>query len=208
MNNSRIKVILFDYGRVVAPEDGDPVVQAVYGTAPDDEASAEVFRQYQARLAVGEATEEEVAETLRSQGVLVPDNYEERWVDTLHVYMAPDPGVLRLIDELKADGYRVMLLSNVWPLSEKTIRAAGWYDVFEKLYLSCELHMRKPDAGIYDYVLADTGLSAEEFLFIDDKARNLEYPTSLGMHTLQVAGPREVPGAVKGYLTNERSDDA
>lgn len=198
-----IRVILFDYGRVVAPEDGDPVVQAVYGTAPDEETSAQVFRDYQARLAVGEATEAQVADTLRSQGVDVPEDYEQRWIDTLHAHMAPDAAVLQLIDELKREGYRVMLLSNVWPLSEKAIRSEGWYDVFEKLYLSCKLGMRKPDAEIYDYVLADTGLDAEEFLFIDDKAQNLEYPASRGMHVLQVAGPHEVPSAIRAYLAEQ-----
>ena len=198
-----IRVILFDYGRVVAPEDGDPVVQAVYGTAPDDEVSAQVFREYQARLAVGKATEAEVAETLRGQGIDVPEDYEQRWVDTLYAHMAPDEAVLQFIDELKNEGYRVMLLSNVWPLSEKTIRSEGWYDVFEKLYLSCELGMRKPNAEIYEYVLADTDLDAEEFLFIDDKAQNLEYPASRGMHVLQVAGPREVPNAVRKYLAEQ-----
>lgn len=200
MNIQPIRVILFDYGRVVAPEDGDPVVQAVYGTAPNDEASAAVFREYQAKLAVGAATEADVAQTLRSQGAEVPEDYEQRWIDTLHAHMSPDKKVLSLIDELKSEGYEVMLLSNVWPLSAKVIREEGWYDVFERLYLSCELKMRKPDAAIYEHVLADTGLKPEEILFIDDKPQNLAYPSSLGMHVLQVAGPSEVPDAVKRYL--------
>lgn len=198
-----IRVILFDYGRVVALEDGDPVVQAVYGAAPEDEASAQVFRDYQARLAVGKATEAQVAETLRSQGVDVPEDYEQRWINTLRAHMAPDDAVVQLVNDLKREEYGVMLLSNVWPLSEKIIRAEGWYDVFERLYLSCELGMRKPNADIYEYVLADTGLSAEEFLFIDDKEQNLEYPASRGMHVLQVAGPHEVPSAVRTYLADQ-----
>lgn len=199
-----IRVILFDYGRVVAPEDGDPVVQAVYGTAPGDEASAQVFRDYQARLAVGEATEAQVAETLRAQGVDVPSDYEQRWIDTLHAHMSPDAGVLALIDTLKADGYRIMLLSNVWPLSERVIREQGWYDAFERLYLSCELGMRKPDAEIYEHVLRDTGLAPDEILFVDDKAQNLEYPASRGMHVLQVSGPSEVSAKVTQYLAEHK----
>lgn len=120
-----IRIILFDYGRVIAPEDGDPVFQAVYGTAPDDEVSAQVFQEYQARLAVGAASEAEVAHTLIAHGVEVPEDYEQRWINTLHAHMSPDEGVLRLIDELKAEGYHVMLLSNVWPLSAKVIDAEG-----------------------------------------------------------------------------------
>ena len=84
----------------------------------------------------------------------------------------------------------------------------GWYDVFEKTYLSCKLKMRKPDAEIYQHVLTDTGLKAEEILFIDDKIQNLEYPSSIGMHVLQVANPGEVPEAVRRYLAEYREKNA
>lgn len=198
---SSIKVILLDYGRVVAPEDGDPPVQAVYGAAEDDVASEEVFAQYREKLAVGAATEEDVRRALEDRGVAVPGDYRQRWIDTLHAHMSPDANVLSYIAELKRKGYRVMLLSNVWPLSAEVLREEGWYDSFERVYLSCELKMRKPGAEIYEHVLQDTGLKPDEFLFVDDKAMNLEYPASVGMHVLQVSGPREVPAAIGEYLT-------
>ena len=44
----------------------------------------------------------------------------------------------------------------------------------------------KPDAGIFEYMLADAGILPEETIFLDDSPANIATADSLGIHTLLV----------------------
>jgi putative hydrolase of the HAD superfamily len=55
---------------------------------------------------------------------------------------------------------------------------------FEAFFSSCFVGKRKPDEGIYRLALEVTQRRAEECLFIDDRALNLECARQLGMRTI------------------------
>jgi FMN phosphatase YigB (HAD superfamily) len=59
-------------------------------------------------------------------------------------------------------------------------------DVFDKCYLSYEIGMAKPNAEIFQAVLADIGLKADEYLFIDDAKKNIDTAASLDIQTCLV----------------------
>ena len=52
------------------------------------------------------------------------------------------------------------------------------------------LHLLKPDAEIFEYVLQDANIRPEETLFIDDAIPNCRTAESLGFHTY-TPQPRE-----------------
>ena len=54
---------------------------------------------------------------------------------------------------------------------------------FDKAYYSYVINKRKPYADIYQFVLADGNMKAEETVFIDDSYNNLETAKQLGIHT-------------------------
>lgn len=54
---------------------------------------------------------------------------------------------------------------------------------FEKDYYSHLLKMRKPDAGIFEFVLQENHLEPSETLFIDDSPQHLKTAEKLGLHT-------------------------
>ena len=54
---------------------------------------------------------------------------------------------------------------------------------FHKSYYSHLINLRKPNTNIYDYVLQDAGLKAEETLFIDDNFHNIEGAKKVGLQT-------------------------
>lgn len=56
-------------------------------------------------------------------------------------------------------------------------------DYFDRIYLSYELKMIKPEAEIFQTVLADAGLMPQETLFIDDAEANCLTAQSLGIST-------------------------
>ncbi|MBI3889363.1 HAD-IA family hydrolase [Candidatus Saccharibacteria bacterium] len=198
--NTAIKVVLLDYGRIVAPEDGAPVTQTVYGAPPQDKTAAKIFGSLRHDLAAGKVDEDDIKSLLINEGYIIPNDYEERWRHTIENHLRPTSEMINLIETLKLNHYTVALLSNVWPLSAKIIASNGWYDHFDKIYLSCDMHLAKPDTMIYDTVLADLAVSPDSVLFIDDKLVNLNYPRELGMQTLHADNPDDAATKITQFL--------
>ncbi len=63
----------------------------------------------------------------------------------------------------------------------------GFYNVeeFKGIVVSADLHIIKPDARIYQYLLDTYHLKAGECLFLDDVAANVEGAKAVGMQSLQ-----------------------
>ncbi len=93
---------------------------------------------------------------------------------------------LRAIEALRRRGIRTYVLSNNNPAAMQTIRrmfaADGrtMEDYFDGIYLSYLMRRLKPHAEIFIKMLEDSGMSAEESLFIDDSERNVEAARRLG----------------------------
>lgn len=61
--------------------------------------------------------------------------------------------------------------------------------VFDHIYTSLDLKMRKPDRRIFEYVLADQGVSAAETVFFDDLEANVEGARKAGITGIRVTSP-------------------
>lgn len=86
--------------------------------------------------------------------------------------------------------YRVLMLSNInsfifnhckQTYFEKNGKALN--DFFEKVYLSYEIGICKPDRRIFDYMIHDARLSPQHCLYIDDGKKNIETAKALGFTT-------------------------
>jgi len=97
---------------------------------------------------------------------------------------------LKFIQQLANDKkYRLFLLSNTNDLHISWIQHDWGMQLynqfaacFEQFYLSHEIHFRKPDSDIYEFVLRENDLKASETLFIDDTAENTDAAAKLGIH--------------------------
>jgi epoxide hydrolase-like predicted phosphatase len=97
---------------------------------------------------------------------------------------------LELILNVK-NKYRTFLLSNtneihmlfIYDYLKKKFQIPDFNGHFEKVYLSYEVHMRKPDAEIFDLVIGQNGLLKEETLFIDDSVQHIESAKIVGIQT-------------------------
>ena len=96
---------------------------------------------------------------------------------------------LDIIDELKQQGYHVAALSNTnlvhWGYCQRYFIEAGYVptELFEHLWLSCDLHLAKPDPRIFEYILHDSGYKPDETLFVDDNPKNCAVAETLGIHS-------------------------
>ena len=65
-------------------------------------------------------------------------------------------------------------------------------EIFEKVYYSHDLQMRKPDAEIFEFVLQDSQLIPEETLFVDDTLIHLKTASSMGIRTYHLVPPQRI----------------
>lgn len=82
--------------------------------------------------------------------------------------------------------YRVFLLSNIyekaWRYAVAEIEKHGVTvdDLFDKVFLSYEMNLAKPDPRIFIRVMEETGIIPEETLYFDDSQSNIKTGNELG----------------------------
>ena len=96
----------------------------------------------------------------------------------------------------KEDKYKLILLSNTNELHIDWVKKnVSFYEDFKnsfhKFYLSHEIHLRKPDKEIFEFVLQENNIISEESLFIDDTKENTDIASKLGIHTWNIDETKE-----------------
>ena len=84
---------------------------------------------------------------------------------------------------LKEQGYKVFLLSNYGKTSFEAARDHGrlsFLPLVDGSVISYEVQIVKPEPGIYHALLEKYDLKAEECVFLDDRADNIEAARALG----------------------------
>lgn len=101
---------------------------------------------------------------------------------------------IKLLRKLRAKGYRLYMLSNTNSLHfdlalRRWAKASDEMpnDLFDKVYLSHEMGMRKPNPEIFKRVCDEQGLEFAETLFIDDSIQHIlgAQTAGLNVHHLQ-----------------------
>lgn len=65
-------------------------------------------------------------------------------------------------------------------------------NTFEKLFVSSEMGLRKPDAEAFEFILNDISVEPGQLLFFDDSAENLEGAELMGIQTVLVTDSESV----------------
>lgn len=101
---------------------------------------------------------------------------------------------LRQLDRLRADGYRIYLLSNtnalMWHhviLGEFKNDGKSIDNYFDGIVTSFDVHAYKPDAAIFRRAAEICGIAPGETLFFDDSEANCEAARQCGFHAVHVA---------------------
>lgn len=186
----RIKNIIFDLGGVILNIDYQETINAFkkLGFSRFDEmySSLKVNHTFD-DLETGKISEQAFYEYMHRQAPhpLTTEQLTEAWNAMLLSFRKES---LDFLDNLKSD-YRIFLLSNTNSIHKRAIDnmfkdQTGLESLdhfFEKAYYSHLSGMRKPGTEIFEYVLQDAGINAEETLFIDDLQPNITTARSLGL---------------------------
>jgi len=97
------------------------------------------------------------------------------------------------VDELRADGKKVAVLSNMPKDLGLAIRSEGFgFRNFDHVTLSYEVRSAKPEAAIYKHCLEGIGTVPENTLFLDDRVENIRAAHALGIKAIQFTHPDEM----------------
>ncbi|MDR2562385.1 MAG: HAD family phosphatase [Prevotellaceae bacterium] len=194
VHSAPVKNIIFDLGNVILNIDYWRTIDAFKSLgAADFESLYTPLAQkgFIDKMDKGMITPAEFRESLRSE---VPalrgvsdDNIDAAWNAML---LDLPKSRLDILTELRRN-YSLFLLSNTNEIHvahfdrivDEVIPGKKMSDYFDKVYYSNETGMRKPDAEIYELVIRENGLKAEESLFIDDLQANIDGAKKVGLQT-------------------------
>lgn len=183
-----IKNIIFDFGDIFINLDKEVIFREIekYGGKP--QLSSTIY-DLNETYEVGKISSENFVAQLQS---IYPKASSLEIVRIWNSILLDLPDYrLNFIENLaKENKYRLFLLSNTNALhiphvAEKmgVDKFKRFKDSFEQFYLSHEIHLRKPNAEIFEFTLEQNGLKAEETLFIDDTKENTDAADILGIKT-------------------------
>lgn len=113
---------------------------------------------------------------------------------------------LDFVNQLKNEGYHVSALSNTnlvhWGYCRRYFIEAGYVpeELFDYVWLSCDLKLVKPDPVIFKVIMAESGYKPEETLFVDDNQGNCQIAESLGIHSYCAPVRTDWTGQIRPYL--------
>ena len=186
-----IKNVIFDYGNVLVDWNPAYLFLPVFN---GDEEKCRYFtdnvcnREWFTRMDRGEDMDTCVAE-LQAQYPEYADAialFRDRWFDMCH---GDIPGMLEIIQDLKQKGYGVFGLTN-WPAATfaEARRRFKTIGSIENYVVSSSVHLAKPEPAIYQLLLSKYNLKAQECVFIDDRADNVNAAMALGMSGIVYPG--------------------
>lgn len=149
----------------------------------------------------GEISDEQFASVL-CEKLEIALSYEQFAAGWQAVFVGVRPETLALMNRLRLEGHRVVVLSNTnklhsafWPTQYPEVQQAA-----DKFYLSQDLGMRKPEARIYQHLLESEAISADQAVFFDDNEQNIEAARALGITSVLVTDSKTVPDWFAGQL--------
>lgn len=191
----KIDTIIFDLGGVLIDWNPDYVYRTIFR---DEQQMRRFYREIctpewneeqDAGRSLQLATEQLVAKFPHEEANIRA--YYGRWEEMLRGAI---DGTVDILRELKQSGkYKLYALTNwsheTFPVALKKFDFLQWFD---GRLVSGEEKMRKPFMEIYELLVHRFHISPHHAVYIDDNARNLTAPESMGMHTILFESPGQL----------------
>ena len=198
IESKKVSTLLFDLGGVLVELDGPPirpewrVKDQLHEDAWLHWMSSHAVRQFES----GKISPDVFASQLIDEFDLLINEEEFMrhflcWLSGLY------EGAHALLNEVRPH-YQLGVFSNTnechWPRMMDDMQLAGCFDHY---FASFNIGLMKPDKSAFEYVIQQMGVSAQEILFLDDTAKNIEAAQACGMQAVQVKGARNARKAIE-----------
>lgn len=175
-----MKNVVFDLGRVVFAQ--DPAKSTAEFKQFFSYVSLTPMPQFWTDYDMGVLSFDQVAEELAAYRGVEPEFAREMISIAIGKQETIRP-TEKLIDELKAAGYKLYVLSNMSREFIDFLRKQRVYEKFDGDVVSCEVGIVKPMPEIYDLLLKRFDLDPAETIFIDDRKENVDAAAEKGITT-------------------------
>lgn len=185
-----IKNVIFDIGMVLVDFNWRGVMANLGFTQEESEkVGGVILSELWNELDRGVMPEEEVTAMMKKEIPGYEEKFDLFWkylYETIEIY----PYAVDWVKSMKDRGFNTYLLSNF---------PQGFYQNSEEYYfdfmpyidgkiISSHVKYIKPDAEIYNKLLETYGLKAEECVFFDDRADNVEGAKAVGINGIHFTG--------------------
>jgi len=188
--------VIFDYGGVLVAHQSQEDVNYLAGIAG---VPVELFsRLYWAERAAYDRGDIEGVDYWRHLGKEAGANLDDATIHSLighdsAAWMKFYGAMYDFVDELRADGKRVAVLSNMPKDLGLAIKSEGFgFRNFDHVTLSYEVRSAKPEAAIYRHCMEGIGTAPDDTLFLDDRVENIRAARALGIQAIQFTHPDEM----------------
>lgn len=174
------KAIICDFGGVIGT-DVDIIIDEIFQERGlSQELAASVWKKHWPKLKLGAEPVNnywfDLSQSLGDEALV--QSIREETTSRMRVY-GP---VLQYLSSFRKKGFILAILSNESVEWMDVYREKGWLnDAFDKLYVSGELGMAKPQKEFYELVLDNYDLAPNETIFIDNMLRNTDAAEALGI---------------------------
>lgn len=185
------RVVVFDYGEVISRT---PSAEDAAALLAISGCEAEPFwaSYWQHREGLDQGT----ISVVQYWGLVAADlgvswrtsRVHELWVADFRGWWSAEPGTIDLIEELHEGGTRLAILSNAGFDFASGFRYSPMGSLFERVFVSAEMDLVKPDPAIYREVAAELGIPLEAMVFVDNKSENTDAAAALGITTHHFTG--------------------
>ncbi|HEX9503936.1 MAG TPA: HAD family phosphatase [Patescibacteria group bacterium] len=193
----KIKAIIFDLGGVVA-HGGYLGFIKHYCAECFTPAGKKKILQLEREVNLGKITEKQFYKEIEN---------------IFHVHMNPKQMHEKIIRHMKADKALVHMIPNLKPtkialfsnslghMAKEVLkkRHLTGRKFFDRIFISTDMHMAKPDQKAYRYVLTQLKVEPSEAMMVDDRIENLRPARAIGMNAIQYRNSRQFAKELKKY---------
>ena len=196
-----IRNVVLDLGGVILELDVNRSIELLSVLGLQEEENLDIiFSKYPffLKFETGRISPDEFIDSLAAQ--LGDHTLKEKIIEAWNaMILGFQPDTIKLLTQLR-EKYRLFLLSNTNAIHEVYYNdilhmkhgIPNLTDIFEKVYYSHDVNMRKPDHEIFQHVLADSRLNARETLYIDDTEVHVKAAMDLGVHAYHLRLPQRL----------------
>ena len=162
----------------------------------------ELWRPTESDRSIGKIRTEEVVEMILKENGCYTDALLEKIVQKRistkeECFKHLHPEIISMLTKLKEEGISIGLISNCFSEEAEVIRRSVLFPYFDKVCLSYEEGVQKPDEEIYRRCMAGLDVAPEECIYIGDGgSQELEAARDLGMNAMQAVW----------YMENRKKD--
>ncbi len=193
----QIKCVVFDLGGVIV----DYTEQEYYKMLSKkyNIPYKKIFNTFERLIKLGESgsiLQEDLEKDARK---LLNLHSDLMWVKAFTMFGKTDNNMVKLIRKMRKH-YFIGLLTNI---NRSRYATATKYfinkDDFDMRFVSCYIKMRKPDMGIYKYMVKKIGFAANEIIFIDNMPKNLVNARKVGINCILFKNYNQLVYELKKY---------